>query len=136
MQFRKYWLSSLFVIIAAGIVSRTIHTGWIMIDKYLGDMLYAAMIYVLLSLFWYGVPLRKAMVSMVLMTALEFFQLTRIPAQLFTHDNVILRAIARLLGTEFSFLDLIAYSVGIIAIASIDFTVIKRWSNSRSSMLE
>ena len=42
---------------------------------------------------------------MVLMTALELIQLTRIPAHLFAKDNVILRTIARLLGTEFSFLD-------------------------------
>ena len=131
-----YWLSSLFLIVAAGIASRAGHTGWIVLDKYLGDTLYAAMIYVLLSLFWHGVPLRKAIVSMILMTALELFQLTRIPAHLLTNDSVPLRTIARVLGTEFGFLDLIAYSLGIIAIASIEFTAAKSWNNSPPSMLE
>ena len=37
-------------IIAAGVVSRAIHTGWIVFDKYLGDVLYAAMVYLLINL--------------------------------------------------------------------------------------
>ena len=136
MQFRIYWLASLVVIIAAGIASRAVQTGWIVLDKYLGDALYAAMVYVLLRLFRHTAPLHTGKASMLLMTALEFFQLTRIPAHLLTQDNVILRTIARLLGTEFSFLDLFAYSVGIILIGLIEFTAAKSWSKNRPSMLE
>ncbi len=134
MQLQKYWL--LVVIISVGIMSRTAHTGWIILDKYLGDALYAAMVYVLLSLFWQVAPMRKAIAAMFLMTALELFQLTRIPANLYTNNNVILKTIARLLGTEFSIQDLLAYGTGIITIAWIEFTRAKNWNKSRSSMLE
>ena len=136
MQFRMNWLTWLVVIIVAGIASRTVQPGWIVVDKYLGDALYAAMVYVLLSLQWQAAPLRKGGASMVLMTALEFFQLTRIPAHLLTKDNVILRTIARLLGTEFSFLDLLAYSIGIAMIGLLEFAAAKSWSKGPSSMLE
>ena len=129
-EFRKYWFTVLFAIIAAGIMSRTVQTGWIVLDKYLGDALYAAMVFGLLSLFWYTAPLHKGMASMLLMTALEFFQLTRIPAHLLTRDNVVLRTIAILVGTEFSFLDLLAYSLGILVIALIEFTAAKRWNKT------
>ena len=40
-------------IVATGILSRVIHTGWIVFDKYLGDALYAAMVYLLISLVWH-----------------------------------------------------------------------------------
>jgi len=33
------------IIIALGILSRLIHTGFVVLDKYLGDALYAAMVY-------------------------------------------------------------------------------------------
>ena len=42
----RWRLLLLAAIIAAGILSRVIHTGWIVFDKYLGDALYAAMVYV------------------------------------------------------------------------------------------
>ncbi|MDP9169271.1 MAG: hypothetical protein M3N54_01525 [Acidobacteriota bacterium] len=38
-------------IAAAGIVSRVVHTGLRVFDKYLGDALYAAMVYAILSLY-------------------------------------------------------------------------------------
>ncbi len=136
MQLRMHWLASLFVIIAAGIASRTVQTGWIVLDKYFGDALYAAMVYALLSLQWQTAPLRKGIASMVFMTALELFQVTRIPAHLLTQDNFILRTIARLLGTEFSFLDLFAYATGIVLIGLLEFTTAKSWNKSRPSMLE
>jgi hypothetical protein len=57
---------------------------------------------------------------MLLMTAIEFFQLTQIPATLVINDHLATRIIGRLLGTEFSFLDLTAYAVGIACIYSFD----------------
>ena len=53
-------------------------------------------------------------VSMIVaMTVIELFQLTMIPARMPGSDYLIARICARLMGTEFSFLHLLAYGVGI-----------------------
>jgi hypothetical protein len=90
------------------------------VDKYLGDALYAAMVYVLISLVWQTSRLRKAVLAMLIMTALEVFQLTMIPAHMLTSGNLAERVFARLLGTEFSFRDLLAYAVGIVSVVVSD----------------
>jgi Protein of unknown function (DUF2809) len=118
---RNFWIGSLIGIIAAGILSRTVHTGWPLVDKYPGDALYAAMVYTILRLFSPAVTaLRNAATAMVVMSAIEFFQLTMIPAHLLASEHSIVRVCARLMGTEFSFLDLAAYAVGISLIYALD----------------
>lgn len=112
----RRWVRYLIGIIAVGILSRVIHTGLAVFDKYLGDALYAAMVYSLLRLRWKAV----AIPSMTIMTALELFQLTGIPAQLLASEHLAVQIFARLLGTEFSFLDLFAYAVGIACIYFVD----------------
>lgn len=107
-------------IIAAGILSRIVHTGFILFDKYLGDALYAAMVYVILRLFWRARPTKVAIAAMIVMTAVELFQLTMIPAHLLTSGHVLVRICARLMGTEFSFLDLLTYAAGIAGIRLAD----------------
>ena len=57
---------------------------------------------------------------MAIMTALELFQLNGIPARLLASDSLVVQIFARLLGTEFSFLDLFAYAVGIACIYFVD----------------
>ena len=47
------------------------------------------------------------------MTAIELSQLTMIPAHMLSSEHLITRICARLVGVEFSFLDLLAYGVGI-----------------------
>ena len=101
------------VIIALGLLSRMVHTGWIVLDKYAGDALYAAMVYTLLTLFAPKPPWRKAVLAMAIMSALELFQLTMIPAHMLHSPHLTIRIFARLLGTEFSLLDLLAYALGI-----------------------
>lgn len=118
---------ALMVIIAAGISSRMIHTGWILFDKYLGDALYAAMVYVIVRLF----RPTGAVIAMAIMTALELFQLTMIPTHLLTSPHWFVRIAARLMGTEFSFLDLEAYAVGIAVAASAAGA--GRWRSARPS---
>lgn len=108
---RIAWILTLLAIIAAGILSRLHQTGFVLIDKYLGDALYAAMFYIILRPLWK--PSTTAIYAMAAMTAIELFQLTRIPAHLLVNEHAIVRIIARLLGTQFSFLDLLAYAVGI-----------------------
>ena len=76
LRSRRSWLCCIAGIIALGILSRVIHTGWVVFDKYLGDALYAMMVYGILRLS--SRPLASAVCAMVAMTAIELFQLTMI----------------------------------------------------------
>ena len=101
-------------IIAAGILSRMVHTGFQAFDKYLGDVLYAAMFYAILRLACSTVPRgRLALYAMAAMTAIELFQLTGIAVRLLASEHLLVRICARLMGTQFSFVDLVCYAVGI-----------------------
>ena len=118
LKSRTSWIFCLAGIIAVGILSRVVHTGLLVVDKYLGDALYAAMVYAILRLFWMAASLRArlALSAMAIMTVIELFQLTMIPAHLLANEHVMVRICARLMGTEFSFLDLLTYAVGIACI--------------------
>lgn len=115
---RVAWLLCLAGIIAMGILSRVFRTGLPLFDKYLGDALYAAMVYVILRLLSRAAEVAWA--AMIVMTFIEVFQLTMIPARLMMSEHWIVRICARLAGTEFSFLDLLAYAVGIGCIYLLD----------------
>jgi hypothetical protein len=54
------------------------------------------------------------------MTSIELFQLTMIPAHMLGSMHSMVRICARLIGTEFSFLDLLAYAVGIGCLSLLD----------------
>src|SRR5262245_36924147 len=103
---RGVWWGLLAAIVSAGLLSRVAHTGFRLFDKYLGDALYAAMVYVLFRLT--GRITRLTLWAAVAMTAIELFQLTRIPAGMLGSEHLGVRLFARLLGTEFSVLDLLA----------------------------
>jgi Protein of unknown function (DUF2809) len=107
-------------IIAIGILSRVIHTGFVVFDKYLGDALYAAMVYVILRLLWRATAVVVAVTTLIVMTVIELFQLTMVPAHMLASKHLIVRISAMLIGTEFSFLDLFAYGVGIACIYLVD----------------
>jgi hypothetical protein len=121
---RRNNLILLVAIIALGIGSRLLHTGWILFDKYLGDALYAAMVYALIGLIHNGATKTKMIGAMLLMTAIECFQLTSIPLWLHHSGSVLLKTIAVLLGLQFDWADLLAYAVGIggMALAETLFT--------------
>ena len=70
---RGFWWGLLFAIIVIGVLSRVAQTGIRIFDKYLGDALYAAMVYVILRLS--GRIARVAVWAAVAMTAIELFQL-------------------------------------------------------------
>ncbi|HEY3439212.1 MAG TPA: DUF2809 domain-containing protein [Paludibaculum sp.] len=108
---RWSWVLCIAGIIAMGLLSRVVHTGFVIFDKYLGDALYAMMIYGFLRLFLRAQA--SGVSAMVVMTAIELFQLTMIPAHLLASGHWVVRACARLMGVQFSFLDLAAYAVGI-----------------------
>lgn len=118
LQSRAVWIVCLTCIIALGILSRVVHTGFVLVDKYLGDALYAAMVYTIAR--WWLRPGKAAAWAMIIMTILEVFQLTMIPAHMLRNGHLMVRIIARLMGTEFSFLDLAAYAAGIGCISLID----------------
>ena len=77
------------------------------------------MVYAILRLLWRTAAL--ALPAMAIMTAVELFQLTMIPARWLASEHGIVRIAARLMGTEFSFLDLLAYGAGIGCIYLLDF---------------
>src|SRR5882724_13265647 len=115
---RAFWGLCLVGIIAIGILSRVVHTGLVVFDKYLGDALYAAMVYAILRLL--STAAASAVCAMFVMTAIELFQLTMIPAHMLVSEHLMTRICARLMGVEFSFLDLLAYVVGIGCIYLVD----------------
>jgi hypothetical protein len=118
LRSRLSWVFFIAGVIALGILSRIGHTGLVVFDKYLGDALYATMIYGILRLFVRAGT--SAVCAVVVMTAIELFQLTMIPAHLLASQHVMTRMCARLMGVEFSFLDLLAYGVGIGCIYLVD----------------
>jgi len=65
---------------------------------------------------------KLALPAMAIMTVIELFQLTMIPARMLTSEHLIVRICARLMGTEFSFLDLLTYGIGIGCIYLLDFS--------------
>lgn len=115
---QRLWCWLLAAIVLAGILSRIAHTGILVLDKYLGDALYAAMLYVLIRLT--GRIRRVAMWTAITMTAVEVFQLTGVPARMLRSQHLAVQICARLLGTQFSVLDLLAYGVGIVCITALD----------------
>ena len=118
MRSRASWVYCIVGIIAMGLLSRAVHTGLAVFDKYLGDALYAMMVYAILRLLSRAAA--SAVCAMVVMTAIELFQLTMIPAHMLASEHLMTRICARLMGVEFSFLDLLAYGVGIGCIYLVD----------------
>lgn len=107
----------LIAISAVGIASRVFHTGHLFIDKYLGDVVYAVVFYLFLSVLWdRWVPGRKAILTLMFVLVVEVFQLTLIPLRLSMSDSFLLRFTSILLGTQFAWWDIGAYLVGIAAV--------------------
>ena len=123
LRSRLSWVFCIVGIIAMGILSRVVHTGLAVFDKYLGDALYAVMVYIILRLLWRSASV--ALPAMVIMAGIELFQLTMIPARILGSEHLLIRICARLIGTQFSFLDLLAYGVGVVCVYLADSTSAK-----------
>jgi hypothetical protein len=122
-QPRHRWVTCalLTLIVGVGVLSRVTHSGVVLIDKYLGDALYAVMLYLLICLFLPQISVFKAAaLAFTLVLAIESFQLTGIPDQMHTSANRLISALSVALGTTFSIYDIIAYVFGIGACAGMD----------------
>ncbi|MBC8167611.1 MAG: DUF2809 domain-containing protein [Bryobacteraceae bacterium] len=118
LKSRLSWVFFIVGIIAMGILSRVVHTGLAVFDKYLGDALYAMMVYGILRLLTRAAA--SAVCAVFVMTAIELFQLTMIPANMLSSEHLVTQICARLIGVQFGFLDLLAYGVGIGFIYLVD----------------
>jgi len=108
---RGWWAGFVLGMIAFGIFTRVAHTGFVLWDKYLGDGLYAAMVYGIWRM-WARTG-AAAGGATATMAALEAFQLTLIPARMLGSESWGVRMAGRLMGVQFSWLDLVAYAAGI-----------------------
>ena len=129
VSLRIFKVLVLAAIILLGILSRLLHSGSVLIDKYLGDALYAAMVYMMMRLF--SGALVSARTAAALMLGIELFQLTTVPARMWASELWIVRICGRLLGTSFSVFDLLAYAVGIGCIYFLDSAVEDRWQRKK-----
>jgi hypothetical protein len=117
----KSYMYFLVTTILLGILSRVYVTGLDVLDKYLGDGLYAMMVYLLISLIWMRMDaFVKIGGALLIMLLIEMFQLSNIPLQMSESENVIVKVLAILLGTRFSWLDLLSYMLGILFMYWID----------------
>jgi hypothetical protein len=124
---RRIYLFAIAVVLIVGIASRVVATGAPLIDKYLGDALYAILAYLLLSLLRPGAAVwKRAALACAVMLAIEAFQLTLIPARLARTDSAPLRLLAVALGTTWSWWDVAAYAVGIALFALFDRNALKQ----------
>jgi hypothetical protein len=112
----KVFIALCFVVIL-GIVSRIVPIGFRLWDKYLGDAVYAAVFYLLISFLYADWSvMTKALITAVYVVTIEVFQLTDIPAQLNQSPQLLVRLFAYVvLGSAFSWWDLLAYGAGIAA---------------------
>jgi len=105
-----------------GILTRKIDIEAKLINKYLGDALYAVMLYLGFAFIW---PSQKIVVRLTLaamaVATIECFQLTGIPLQLRNSGNSLAKFVSIVLGTHFSWLDMVAYVVGLAAIVTLDY---------------
>lgn len=117
----RYYIAAA-IVVALGVASRIFVTGNILIDKYLGDALYAVLLYLVLRI-WRPDQSRRdhANWAMSLVFVIELFQMTGIPASMRQSDSLLARLASIVLGTQFSWLDIVAYAVGILAAYGIDF---------------
>ncbi len=116
-------------VIGVGLLSRALPLGLAVWDKYLGDSLYAVAFYLGLGLLLGSGRLRsKLALTLLYVTSIEVFQLTDIPLRLTQSVEPLVRLLARgVLGSTFSWWDLLAYAAGIAAIAPLD-----RWLSPQS----
>jgi len=115
-------------LIAAGlVVARTTDSaGW----TFVGDALYAAMLYAVVgAVFPRRAPVVVGAIAFGVSAAVEFFQLTGIPAHLAT----VVPGAALVLGTTFQGSDLVAYALGAGLAIAADLVIRRAAGSSRDA---
>ncbi len=127
MQNRRVIYAALAVaVFTVGVLSRTIETHSVLLGKYLGDALYAIIFYACLAgAFPNQSILARATVITIFVVLVECFQLTGIPLKL-RQGNLFEKLVSVVLGTKFSWYDMLAYAVGIATIIAVDSGLIVR----------
>lgn len=117
----NFYFVALAIVVAIGVTSRLIQTGYLVFDKYLGDAIYAVMFYLILRIFFLVSKLESKRglqnclwLALVIVLAIEAFQLTGIPLRMRESGNMPLKIISIVLGTKFAFLDIVAYVTGLV----------------------
>src|SRR5690349_2756302 len=107
-QRRTVYCLAALLIVVAGVASRVSRSGSALLDHDLGEALYAALAYLLLGIVWPQLgPVRKALITAAAMLAIEAFQLTGVPGRLAASGNIGLKLLAIVLGTTWSWRDLL-----------------------------
>ena len=129
-RYRRRILLSMLLCMAIGLFSRLVPIGFPLWDKYLGDIVYALFFYLICSVLFNGnLALHKAGWTALYVTAIELLQLTGIPLQLTRSDYPMIRLFAYLvLGSTFSWWDLLAYAVGIVIAVLLDIGLFRHWT--------
>lgn len=121
MNTRKRRAIALIGIVALGILSRLRPIGMPLFDTYLGDALYAAMVFDLILLVRPSVALhRAAALAFGLVCLIELFQLTNIPLAMREQGNPLLKLVSIVLGTKFGIIDILFYALGIVALLALE----------------
>lgn len=124
---RAFYALAILFVIGVGIASRMLHTGFPLFDKYLGDALYAVMLYLFLRLASPSARLGiHRVAALLLVLAIECFQLTGLPLAWQSSDSVVLQALSIAVGTHFSAWDILAYVVGLASVFACDCRVAQR----------
>lgn len=127
MNNTKRHITYLVIILFLGIASRLLSTGIEFFDKYVGDALYAAMFFMIIMLLYKRMsPYKAALLSFLIVFSMELFQLTNIPLNMRQQDNIFLKILSILLGTEFNILDIASYIIGIAIFLSIEIYIRSR----------
>ena len=127
MSTRWAYTLALIIVAAVGIASRVVYFGNLLLDKYLGDAIYAIFFYLALGTVWNKMtPGRKATLTLVFVLAVELFQLTLIPLQFSLSDSLLLKFASIILGTHFAWWDIVAYLVGIAGVYLADRFYVSR----------
>ncbi len=121
----------LLAVVGVGLLSRSLPLGLVVWDKYVGDALYAVAFYLgLCLLLGRGRLWVKLALALLYVTSIEAFQLSAIPLRLTQSDMALVRLFARgVLGSTFSWWDLLAYAVGLALIVPLD-----RWLAAHSAV--
>jgi ABC-type spermidine/putrescine transport system permease subunit II len=103
------------VVVALGLASRSVRIGWRWWDKSLGDVSYAAAVFLLISVIVPNIRIGLAAgLAIAFCLGIECFKLTGLPRQ--WDGNPVLRVV---FGSTFSWGNIVCYCVGVGAMVGI-----------------